>query len=101
LPGEHEVLPLEVPYQQGAEADARALGLGEAAHDQFLRRLSSPWPWVTVGAGAVLVGISALSSSDPVDLEERTRLVRAHNGKLRVTPLIQPAGGGISLSGRF
>src|SRR5688572_16677027 len=40
LAGEDEVVRFEIPDEQRAEADARALRIGEPADDQFLRRLA-------------------------------------------------------------
>ena len=40
LPGEDEVVALEVADEQRAEADARALRIGEAADHELLRRLA-------------------------------------------------------------
>ena len=36
LPGEHEVVVLEIADEQRAEPDARALGIGESADDELL-----------------------------------------------------------------
>src|SRR2546422_301340 len=38
LAGEHEVVTVEVPDEQRAEADPRALRIGEAADHELLRR---------------------------------------------------------------
>ena len=40
LAGEHEIVLFEVADQQRAQADARALRIGEAADDELLRRLA-------------------------------------------------------------
>src|SRR5439155_5580075 len=40
LAGEHEIVLLEIPDEQRAEADASALRIGEAADDELLRRLA-------------------------------------------------------------
>src|SRR5688572_17350945 len=40
LPAKHEVVSVEVAHQQRAEANTGALRIREAAHNQFLRRLT-------------------------------------------------------------
>ena len=54
LAGEHEVVALEVADEQRAQADARALRIGEAADDELLARLALHLQ--PVRRAAVLVG---------------------------------------------